>query len=242
MSRETREDLDALRSFVRNYSLAAVAASPDYDRLLSQQHRRYLALLVILAEFDEQRLSSTSPTPDPLYPSGSQLTYIQESASDVGQAIFCWMHGGYKACRIILRSSVETFIKGMACNDAPSVLTETRLYKVFETANATPFFFTGHGAGLFSDLNARYGQLSTDVHTARSVNMNNISALKYFPTFDVGSAKSASENVVYTITRFVVALCLRFNAAFHAMHHRNKETVLNNVPAIYKRRIQNIDT
>lgn len=243
MSREAKADLDALRAFVRGYSLAGVAENSGYDSLLSQQHRRYLALLVILAELEEQRGDRPRPTQDTTdFPCGQQASFIRESVSDVGQAIFCWMHGGYKACRIVMRSSIESFIKGMACKDDPSVLTETRLYKVFEHAGAVPFFANRPGTKLFSDLSGRYGQLSADVHTAQAVNMSNISALNYFPTFEPHVAKVASEHVVFIAARLLVALCLRFNSGFHAMHHRNKETVLQGVPSNYKRLIQNIET
>lgn len=243
MSRETKEDLELLRTFVRCYTLGSIASNTDYDSLLAQQHRRYLALLVFLAELDEQLgqpFGVGVPVPD--FPSPLQASYIRESASDIGQAVFSWMHGGYKACRIILRSSIETFIKGIACADSPEVLTDTRVYKVFEFAANSPFFVTGRGKSFFSDLSARYSQLCSDVHTATAANMNRISALSYFPTFDEPSAKSASENIVFVTTRIISALCFRFNGAFHAMHHRNKEIILNCVPSGLKQHIQNTAT
>lgn len=239
MTREAKEDLAALQAFVRTYNLSTVSAAPEYEGLLSQQHRRYLPLLILLAELADLRAMNGLPAISPL-PSMQQMEYLQESGSDVGQALFCWMHGAQKGARVLLRSGIETFVKGVACAEQPLVLTETRLFKMFELASSTTFFRAKVGAQLFRELNTFYGELSAYVHTASSSHMNHVSALNYFPSFNAVDAKTSADAFSAVCSRIVVALSLLFNTAFHAMHHRNKETILDAIPNAYKPHIQNI--
>lgn len=242
MTRESKQDLELLRKFVTAYNLTAVSHNAEFDKSLAQQHRRYLALLIFIAEISEQRTTLFTESRDLSHlPSELQIAYLDECASDVGQALFCWMNGAYKGSRVLLRSAIENFVKGTSCSEQPSVLTERSLYKVFEIAALVTFFSSAPGAQLFSELNIKYGELSLDVHTASTANMAKISALNYFPTFAPKVAKNCAEQIVHVTTRMIVALCVNYNVAFHTMHHRNKETVLDSVPSAFKQRIQNVE-
>ncbi len=141
----------------------------------------------------------------------------------------------------MLRSSIETFIKGIACVDDPDVLKEKSLYRVFELASLTSFFSSSVGHSIFGELQSKYSELSSDVHTASLINMGGISSMNYFPSFNSTAATKASNLAVYVMTRMISALCLHFNVCFHDMHHRNKEIVLVSVLAAHKRLIQNIE-
>lgn len=241
MSREAKYDLQQLRSFVAKYSLKSVSSEAAFDGLLVHQHQKYLALLTILAEICHQRSSATSAGRQiEQFPTTDQILYLNEAVSDIGHALFNWIHGAYKSSRIMLRSSIETFVKGMSCAEFPTILIERSTYKVFEVA-ATTNFFRADGDALLKELNMKYGELSADVHSARVVNMSHVSALNHFPAFKSSNAKKAGELLVYIATRQLYALSLAFNACFHEMHHRNREIVIEAIPKGFRRKVYNAE-
>lgn|GEM_PF-4190106 len=81
-------------------------------------------------------------------------------------------------------------------------------------------------------------ELCKDVHTAKGVNMQNIAALRYFPTFKIEDAKDINNYIRDLVHSYNTLLSLKYPNCFLAMHHRNKEIIIENVPKVYRRVIQ----
>jgi hypothetical protein len=135
MTREAKQDLEALRKFVADYDLSLLEKSSEFSDALASQHLRYLGLLTLLVEFSDQLVTLKQQKKDSVHlPTEQQILFLRESVSDIGQSLFCWIHGAYKANRIMLRSAIETFVKGMSLSEIPAIITEKSVYKAFELA------------------------------------------------------------------------------------------------------------
>src|SRR5262245_43255737 len=110
MTRESKKDFDDLLGFASTYDLSAVAGQDSFKKNLQRMHRVYIGLLTFLSELEFQVAHSTKAKKPNLTP--TQFDYLAECVSDIGNALFCWIHGAYKPARLMLRSSIETFVKG----------------------------------------------------------------------------------------------------------------------------------
>lgn len=231
MSRDVVEDLEELVRFVSNYGLSRPKPGTPFRQLLSSQHRAYIGLLTLFAEVEFQlaeakkRRRASSITLEP-----TQVAYLRESASDLGSAMFCWIHGAYKPSRFMVRSSIENFVKGLTCAEVPRILTARSVYTVFRLAKAAPVF-QGLSAENLGRLNNYYSQLSWDVHTATVHQMINISALRQFPCFQKGRATSSAKMFRDVVQNFLIVGCRTWRSLVHSMHHRNKQIVMEAVPS-----------
>lgn len=218
MSRIVKDDFDGLTNFVKAYTLAPQAVDKDYLGFLSSLHKRFYSYLVLI---EELRLYIDDKTKKPVL-SKDQFDYLQESVSDCGQCLFMAIHGCYKGTRLLLRSSIESFLKGISLDVAPQIVKEKSVYQVFGDADVVDVF---QKTTLKDNLHNIYGALCMDVHTADSKHMVGVSALKFFPHFEKDEAKKISTVYVKLLSMFVTSLCLKFNCQFHAISYQNKEVV-----------------
>src|SRR5690606_5349990 len=101
-------------------------------------------------------------------------------------SFFNWMNGNYKASRVMLRVSVENFIRAVSGLEDKSQLNEKSLYKVFEVASNQSIFnnsFIPSVRSCYDALHSDYKILCADVHTATTQNMGNLTSLADFPAF-----------------------------------------------------------
>lgn len=218
MSRLVNDDFDGLEKFVTTYALAPLAADKEFLGFLSSLHKKFYSYLVLI---EELRLCVDDKAKKPVL-SKDQFDYLQESVSDCGQCLFMAIHGCYKGTRLLLRSSIENFIKGISLDVAPQIVIEKSVYQVFDDADVVEVF---QKTTLKSDIHNIYGTLCMDVHTADSKHMAGVSALKYFPHFAKEDAKKLSNVYVKLLSMFVTSLCLKYNSQFHAISYQNKEVV-----------------
>jgi hypothetical protein len=109
--------------------------------------------------------------------------YVVESISDLGSALFTWLHGGYKAARQVLRSSVENFFKALGSLIKADIGSTKNTYELIELVRELDFFQNQQNFWMYSSLKQIYATLCADVHTASIQQMSHISALGYFPHF-----------------------------------------------------------
>jgi hypothetical protein len=121
------------------------------------------------------------------------------------------------------------------------VMTEKNVYKVFAMAAQTSPFSPSPNRALFDDLNTWYGEFSEDVHTGRAVNMANVSSLSHFPHFNAKAAEKATVRIANVGAQQLSLLALVFNPTFHAMHHRNRELICENIPKALRKMVQNVE-
>jgi hypothetical protein len=81
----------------------------------------------------------------------------------------------------------------------------------------------------FNDIRKQYSDLCEDTHTARKSNMQHISALNYFPTQDIVSARKISDIFVSLTQSYIFIIAMKFNQQFHQIHHVNKSNIMNSI-------------
>lgn len=235
MSRLIKEDFDKLCTFIRDYGLSDVLEKEDARKLLSSYHKRYFAYLV-LVEAIHQKVAQNDKG---LGMSQKQYEYLQESCSDVGQAFFLLFHGCYKGAKLLLRSSIENFLKG-SCMDEDKSLPKTKsVYEVFDKAKATSTFSCTKGK-LHEQLHSEYALLCQDVHTADVSHMASITALSHFPSFLKADADNLSKMVQKIIPIYITVIALKYNSVYYSMSYAYKDITNKEIINEYKKEVHNV--
>lgn len=220
MSRRVKCDLKKLVEFFDSYSIKPNINNTDFQQFLSTYHKRYFAYLTFVAELSQYRskvlLSGLSDY---------QYKYYSESCSDCGLALFDSVNGNYKGSRLLLRSSIENFMKAISLDEDTTIDQEKSVYALFDRAKSIPFFSKDTYKNLFDVVHQQYKELCKDVHTATTNNMMQMSALNTLPSFDVNLAKSVSDVVLSLIPTYVTMLSLKYNVFYHSIHFENKDII-----------------
>ena len=233
MSREVKNDFNALKKFINEYTLDSFEKDSKLVEYLSQMHKKYYSFMALIYELKELK--------NPIIIEGKQSDFLLETVSDIGNSIFLSINGAYKPSRLILRSSIETFSKGFVIDSISDIDQEKRIYQMFDNIKALPFFTTEPNRSILGDLLTIYSELSKDIHTANKDNMQHTSSLNYFPTKSKTSLESISKINNKIISSFITLLCLKFNKEFHTIHHTNKQIIIDNIPKKYRKLIMNIE-
>ena len=226
MPREITTDFSKFLKFIEEYNLSTHNTNKDYIKVLSQQHKKFYSFLTCIAEIQHLR-KDTSLTP---VICDKQIGFLTESCSDVGSAFFVMTHGAYKASKIMLRSSIETFCKAYNLDSIPNIDKEKSVYAIFDGIKALPFFEAEPQKSLLKIIHQEYKNLCLDTHTADDINMQHITALNYFPTFDKAEATKVSEKLTLLVSAYISLLCIKYNAYFQKMHHKSKENIIDSIP------------
>jgi len=103
----SKKDLEALLKFLNEYKLKLILNNEDLNFTINRIHRVYYGLITFTAELD--MLSNSIKNSNKL--SISTLGQLKEVCSDLGHAFFCNIQGTYKGAGMLLRSSLENFLK-----------------------------------------------------------------------------------------------------------------------------------
>jgi hypothetical protein len=236
MSREIAQDFQSFLSFFGNYKLPNLTANKDFVEVLSKQHKKYFSYLNCVGELTF--LSQEGALTPPIH--SSQILFITESCSDIGSALFVMTHGAYKASRMMLRSSIETFLKGFNLDALPDLDKDKSVYSIFDQVKALDFFKEELTKDLFDKIHLIYIELCRDTHTASENEMKQITALKYFPHFHIDEATSISTLLMNLSAYYTALICIKYSEYFHKMHHKSKENMIENIPREYRRAIHGI--
>lgn len=234
MSRLIKDDFDKLCTFIKDYSLSDVLEIEDAKKLLSSYHKNYFAYLVLIEEIHHKVEQK-----DEALMSKEQYEYLQESCSDVGQAFFLIFHGCYKGAKLLLRSSIENFLKGSCLDEDNSLPSTKSVYEVFDKAKATGTFKEAK-ARLHAQLHNEYALLCQDVHTADVSHMASIAALNHFPSFQKDDACNISKMVQKIIPIYITTIALKYNSAYHSMSYNHKDITNKEIINEYKKEVHNI--
>lgn len=237
MSREIKSDLDNLLKFIKTYDLKHLIVNDDFNLAIKQQHKKYYAYLVYIAEIQNYINDMNYP----IVFGENQYLYIKESCSDIGTSFFSTFHGNYKSSKLLLRSSIETFMKGFCLDEIPDIDKETSMYRMFDNIKKLDFFILNPlTLELFNKIHQAYKLLCGDVHTATMHNMANISALNYFPTFNKPESESVCKYTLNLIPCYLTLLLLKYNKQFHKFHYKNKEIIMESIQKKHRPIINNI--
>lgn len=234
MSRTVTSDFVMLKDFFSKYSTATNLENKDFIEFLSIYHKKYLAYLTYIAE-----LSSYKTKKDLSGLLDSQFDFFSESCSDCGLALFDSANGNYKAARLLLRSSIENFMKAIAQDEDNSIDQESSVFKLFDRVKAIIFFSRSETKKLFEDIHQEYKELCKDVHTATTEKMTKLSALNSFPSFDQKQVDGILRIAKVLITSYITLIALKYNKHYHSIGFLNKEVIENGIKQEYADVINN---
>jgi hypothetical protein len=165
MTRECANDFDELKKYVDGYKISTSLKHSNYIQSLKKIHKCYFSAISWSAELQHERERFLAKYAN----SNEDVVFrISESVSDLGSSFFNWMNGNYKASRVMLRISIENFIRAVSGLEDESQLVEKSLYKVFDIASSQKIFnnisipfVRDCYDGLYND----YKMLCADVHT-----------------------------------------------------------------------------
>lgn len=242
MSRIVKTDFRELVGFLESYSLSTALESADFLRLISQCHKKHFALMVFCSEMTERYPGTNKPTGKALARNTYlRNIYLQEFVSDMGGALFNWCHGAYKAARLLLRSSIENFVKGMSLLQDSSITSKTSVYEVFDLAAGLPVFSGRIEKSAFGRLRGIYGMLCADAHGAGIHHLQQTRSLNYFPGFDLFRAESAAKVFCGICQDALGVFCLHLPEVFLKMHHTNVDVLTPVLSKSVKRALHGIE-
>ena len=170
-----------------------------------------------------------------------QYLYLAETSSDIATAIFHTANGSYKSAKILIRSSIENYFKAFCQDELPNILTEKSVFKIFESVKALLYFQKENQKECYNLIHHTYVELCKDTHTADVINMENITALKYFPSYDAKKFEEVNKMLSKLIKCFIFLLCDKYNKQFHDMHYKNKENIIRAINKKLRPVIQGAD-
>ena len=174
MSRECATDFKRLKEYLIGYSISENIKQHEYASSLKKMHKCYFSAVTWNAELTHNkdiffRLNSRC--------TNDIINRLSEAVSDLGSSLFNWSNGNYKASRVMLRISIENFVKGVSGIEESDQLTEKRVYKLFETsAKQTIFTSCSTVNKCYTNLHNDYKLLCEDAHTATLQNMAHLSS------------------------------------------------------------------
>lgn len=236
MARIVASDYQKFCTYISLYRLDCIIGDDRNKRQLSSFHKKYYGYLVLIEEL-RTRVNDSVFTE---IVSKAQFEFLQESCSDVGQALFLVVNGCYKGAKLFLRSSIENFIKGMSLDEDGDIITTKSVYEVFEKAKATSAFADSKRE-LHSTLHNVYAQLCKDVHTADIEHMTSLSALNQFPNFDTDKFMETNEFASKLIKAYITIAVMKFNEQFHKFAYENKEIVSSEIIRKYRKTVNNLE-
>ena len=227
MARLIKSDFDGFIAFLKSYTLGSLSTDKDFVKFLSTLHKKFYAYLILVEELHPY-IDNAAKQP---VLNNLQFKYLQESLSDCGQSLFFSVNGCYKGARLLLRSSIENFLKGISLDEIPAIITEKSVYQVFDDADSVNVF---KRTKIKADLHSVYSLLCQDVHTADITHMTGVTALKFFPHYDKNEGDKLSKIYIQLLPLFISAICIKYRECYHSIGYENKEIISQSQKGKYK--------
>lgn len=226
MTREASSDFGSLQQFVDQYSLRSMSRNEPFAKAAKRMHKKLFGFLTFFIEAHSFFQDSDDESP-------IDIDYLRESGSDLGQALFCWIHGAYKPASTMLRSSIETYAKAVTAKECPAILVEKSLYKVFDLVADSTVASGELKRELFSQIRNDYSDLCAVTHSSRDT-LVQINALNTFPHFDEKAATRFATKYSAVSERLIGLLLANHRLLFSQMHFRNRAIILDALPKSIK--------
>ena len=184
MARMIARDFEALKEYLESYTLNAVINNPRQLDVIKTAHKGYLPFLQFWSVcLDAANNNTFSIFGKRIDVSSQEFAHFREAVSDVGNGLFCCLHGAYKSGHMALRSSIENYLRFATGPFDKSGLSTTSVYELFDIAKTTHPFIDRRTAYL-EQLRNIYVELCKFTHSATLEHMAGIHALAHFPSFD----------------------------------------------------------
>jgi len=229
MSRLVQKDFNDFKDFICKYELQSLNNNEELWQIYKSAHTMLYGIMALVSELDYIcAASKTSDEDNKVDILDIEIDYLKECFSDLSSTIFISVHGAYKAARLMLRSSIEMFIRGMFSKEIPGIQTEKNLYRVFESIKKVPSIVKHESyKNHFDEIHQIYADLCAHAHTASKLQMEEIYALSLFPKFETDDLKSLSSTFKKLVRDYIFMICHRFNKEFHTIHYENKQAILD---------------
>ncbi len=216
--RQAQESLsfERLWAFASEYSLAPVCALNDVRRGARQVHKQAYPLLI----WKFHVCVAAGSRPDML----AGEPFLRESASDISTSVFLFIQGVYKPALLMLRASIENFMRFMFFIHAgalsvqpysPACLFE-HLYE----------FSSDYLKNAYVCLRVAYSELSSYVHSAGPEFMVLIDGVSAYPCHDKSKDLYFTEISDRVMGAMNYSMAYMMNEIFHNMHHTEKDAIL----------------
>lgn len=221
-NRKISDHLDEIKTFLEGYR-ASNPESVASKSAMKAAYRRFHAVLIWQMYFDKSTKFDDATR-----------QYTNEYTADISQGLLSALMGFYKPSRMMLRSSIENFIRVACLIDGKkpfSAKTVHGLIAIFKktTLRSNPDTNT---ALLF--LIQNYGDLCNYVHTTSSLNMDLRIPFSKIVESDPINSTSCFENIssiCQAINKILFKLC---PDTLQSMHHRDADFIRDLLPATMK--------
>lgn len=230
MTRLVQKDFAAFRDFICNYNLQALNGNEEFWQIYKSSHTMLYGIMALISELnyiieEKEACGDDDKKVDIL---DIEVEYLKECFSDLSSTIFISVHGAYKGARLLLRSSIEMFLRGMFSKEVPEIQTEKNLYRVFESIKKAPSIVKDESYKIhFDEIHQIYAELCAHAHIASKLQMEEIYALNLFPKFETDDLKNFSSTFKILVRDYIFMICHRFNKEFHTIHFENRQAILD---------------
>lgn len=225
MSREIEQDFIKVMQFYNNYSMSSTVTQDGIEKQLKCMHRKLYSYMIFLGEQESRGLFDETT-----------LAYQKEVVSDMIMAFFCWSNGVYKPAKLLLRSSIENFIKAMVYVHCSDIVKIKNVYEVFELAKKQEPFSDAYSIVHFENIHIKYADLCTTVHGSID-KLASIGGLIQFPCYDVVEANNTYDDYVKIMDGYLACVYYVYYEQIYGMHEFNRDLFLQGVQRKEKQKI-----
>src|SRR5690554_4190998 len=168
--RIVKEDFDDLKKYIECFNISPLLKDKNYLNFISTCHKKYYSFFIASIEFES------------CYNSNS-YKFVKETNSDLATSLFHIMTGSYKSARLLLRSSIECFLKSFTLDSLSDIDKEKSVYEIFDKVKNLSYFKNEPQKSEFKIIHNTYKELCKDVHASDKINMAQIDALDLLPSY-----------------------------------------------------------
>ncbi|MER0498846.1 hypothetical protein ABR855_12430 [Aeromonas hydrophila] len=230
MSRIIANDFDRLMEYIRTYSVTDEIQNAELRKELKKGHKHYLPLLYLWSRVDSLSRAGALSLSGKIIIDAKTTSYLEESISDIAGSFTCCIHGNYKPAFMLLRSSIENYLRFFTSNFNGDAKTTTVISHLFEISKTTPIFQDPNNNYL-TLLKQIYGELCAYTHTASPDNMTKIHAISHFPRFNAKDFKKWNGYALRIASIILQATLLANKTLYLSAHFKTKEVFEDMLPS-----------
>lgn len=214
------EDFNLCLEFFDSYRLNMILGDDEFQKSFKSIHKMHYCLMLFQAEFKTKCTQSESFINNKL----------NDVCSDIGTALFNAIHGSYKASYMLLRSSIENFLKLIGMYHGLQMDNFKKVSKLNEAVNKLDFINQNCVIkDNFNQINNLYTNFSAYVHTASDIDMATISCLSQLPKYNADLFKNISHRFVSLLKIYIFLLIVVLNRYFFKFHSDNRDLILKSL-------------
>lgn len=231
MTRIADADFRLLEEFVSNYKIPAGLGAQARSGLLKRAHRHVLSGLQVWQRVGNgMSAGSFRLSGFPVLMESEATGFLAEYFSDIVGSLSCALNGLYKPANILLRSSIENLVRGLAGVTSTEAIQTTSVYKLFEIAAAEPLL-SGQSALHFRGLHQLYGDLCLFVHSGSAAHRDAAHELAQHLRQDTSKLRQYVGRLERVNRAGISLLVLANPLLYTSLHHRARDLLDDVLPS-----------